>query len=402
MFESRFLFTTRRLFIQAVAGAFAALLAAPALADVKLITLPVRERVMLQLDHPWATLVEEERIVPLNQGGNDLVFAWTNTSVDAATIQLRILTRPEAIKVVAVSYPPGVNQLTWNVFAPEAGSARVRISYLINNLNKGYEYKAVAAADETTIDLSQYLLVHNQANEAFGEAGMSTGMMEPIDRPIGINETHKLLAARFESVAIRKVFRADVSLYGYEDPAKKQLRIALQYEFKNGEQSGMGRYSLMPGKARVFQVDPAGSTAFLGEDMIAFVPREDEAAIYLGDTRDVVIKRTFEKQESERVLGNLYNYDIIIKYEMENFKDKPVVVDLSESPVFIRNEVVGQNQRPVEWELLNDSTIKEMKVEDKSSAETLLFRVPLPAAGGDQKAQKATHVLHLKIKNEWR
>ena len=36
-----------------------------ALARVKLITLPVRERVEIQLDNASATLVEEERIVPL-------------------------------------------------------------------------------------------------------------------------------------------------------------------------------------------------------------------------------------------------------------------------------------------------------------------------------------------------
>ena len=39
-----------------------------ALARIKLITLPVRERVEIQLDNPNATLVEEERIVPLVKG----------------------------------------------------------------------------------------------------------------------------------------------------------------------------------------------------------------------------------------------------------------------------------------------------------------------------------------------
>ncbi len=39
------------------------------MARVKLITLPTRQRVEVQLDHPSATLVEEERIVPLVTGG---------------------------------------------------------------------------------------------------------------------------------------------------------------------------------------------------------------------------------------------------------------------------------------------------------------------------------------------
>ena len=45
---------------------------APALtyARIKLITLPVRQRVEIQLDNPNATLVEEERILPLVKGVN--------------------------------------------------------------------------------------------------------------------------------------------------------------------------------------------------------------------------------------------------------------------------------------------------------------------------------------------
>lgn len=39
-----------------------------ALARIKLTTLPVRERVEIQLDHPQIALVEEERIVPLVKG----------------------------------------------------------------------------------------------------------------------------------------------------------------------------------------------------------------------------------------------------------------------------------------------------------------------------------------------
>ena len=47
-------------------GSLAGLFAYPeiALARVKLITLPVRERVEIQLDNASATLVEEERVVP--------------------------------------------------------------------------------------------------------------------------------------------------------------------------------------------------------------------------------------------------------------------------------------------------------------------------------------------------
>ena len=67
---------------------FAASLAAavPASARIILMTLPVRERVEIQLDNPNATLVEEERIVPLVKGENQVDFSWANTQIDPDTI----------------------------------------------------------------------------------------------------------------------------------------------------------------------------------------------------------------------------------------------------------------------------------------------------------------------------
>ena len=59
------------------------------MARIKLITLPVRQRVEIQLDNPNATLVEEERIVPLVRGVNQVDFSWANTQIDKNSIQFR-------------------------------------------------------------------------------------------------------------------------------------------------------------------------------------------------------------------------------------------------------------------------------------------------------------------------
>src|SRR5512138_743789 len=75
-------------------------------ARIKLITLPVRERVEIQLDHPNATLVEEERIVPLVKGENQVDFSWAGTQIDPNTILFRVVDKPDAVKVLSVSYPP--------------------------------------------------------------------------------------------------------------------------------------------------------------------------------------------------------------------------------------------------------------------------------------------------------
>ena len=124
-----------------------ALQGSSAQAGVKLITLPARERVEIQLDNFNTTLVEEERIIPLAEGVNDVVFAWANTNIDKDSIQFRCLTDPENIRVLSVSYPPGENALIWQVSSPRAGSARVRTSYIIGGLDQTFMSRGIASKE---------------------------------------------------------------------------------------------------------------------------------------------------------------------------------------------------------------------------------------------------------------
>jgi len=381
-----------------LAGLFAA---QPALAQIKLITLPPRERVEIQLDHMNATLVEEERIVPLAQGVNDVVFAWTNTYIDRDSIVFRVLTDPDRINVLSVESPPGQNALIWQVAAPEAGSARIRVSYLIGQLDKSYTYRATAAPDEKTLTLWQYIRLHNNANEEFGVSGMWPGFGEHLERPIGINETKQLLTQRFDGVAIRKQYTADLVAHGYLDAGKQQLRIPMHYVLQNDAAHGLGGFPLTFGKARIFQDDGRGTAAFLGEDWLPFTPRDDEAKLYLGVAKDIVVKRTIERREQQRVRGQLYNYDVVIKFEIENFKDSPATLDIVERPPAIRGEIRGDTGRSVQWELGGNDTLGEAFIGKESDADRLVFRVDLPPRGDDQKAAKIVHTLHLVIRNEW-
>jgi hypothetical protein len=375
--------------------------AQPCSAAIKLITLPPRERVEIQLDNATATLVEEERVVPLAQGSNDIVFAWANASIDKDSIQFRCLTDPENIRVLSVSYPPGENVLTWQVSSPAAGSARVRISYVIGQLNKSFAYRAVASPDEKMLTLWQYVQMQNLANEAFGVAGMWAGFGERFERPIGINETKQLLFAKFEDVPIQKVYTASLAEYGYLDAGKRQLRIPMHYVLKNDQTNGLGSFPLMFGKARIFKDDGRGGVAFLGEDWATFTPRDDELKLYLGVAKDIVVKRTIDRRDQKRVLGNLYDYDVVLKFEIENFKDQPVILDITESMRALRNEILGGKSLDVEWELVNDGTLTDKLDKSKSTADIAVFHVSLPPRGEDDKAVKQTHTLHVRIKNEW-
>src|ERR1700759_5364325 len=108
-----------------------------------------RERVEIQLDNPGATLVEAERIVPLVKGGNQVDFSWANTQIDPNTIVFRVIApvaeKQLEVKVLSVSYLPNEPALVWNVGSSDSGSARVRISYILGNLSKSFNYRAVAS-----------------------------------------------------------------------------------------------------------------------------------------------------------------------------------------------------------------------------------------------------------------
>lgn len=376
-------------------------LTTPGLAGIKLITLPPRERVEIQLDHGRVTLVEEERRVPLTQGLNEVVFAWANTSIDPDSIQLRPLSGPGTVEVLSVSYPPGQNALTWQVASEQSGPALVRISYLIGRLDKSFAYRAEVAHDEKTLTLRQYILLHNAANEEFGTAGMWPGFGERIERPIGANETRKILTARYTDIPVRKSYSADFARHGYLDPAKQQLKIPMHYVLRNDSTHGLGQAPLRFGKARIFQRDGRGGAAFLGEDWAAFTPRDDELKLFLGVARDIVVKRTLDKREESRRTGNMRDYDVTVKYEIENFKDSSATLDIVESMSALRREILGDSGRDVEWETPGKASLNGMLDAERTRADEVVATVILPPRDAEQQATKQIFTLRVRIKNEW-
>jgi len=373
-----------------------------ALARIKLTTLPVRERVEIQLDHPQVALVEEERIVPLIKGVNQVDFSWANTRIDPDSLVLRILAPPAdsmlTAQVLSVSYPPNETALVWAVAASASGTARVRISYMLDGLSKDFHYRAVADRDEKTLNLAQYLRVNNNANEAYDAAEFWAGVGARFSKPLGLNETKEVPLGRFAAVPVRKTYTSDPVAFGYLDRAQDQLNVPMHYVINNVGDL-FGKEPLPEGKVRIFQDDSQGSSAFLGEDRGKLTPPDDELKLYLGLARDITVRRTVDRNERQRIAGDLYRYDVTLKYEIENFKNTPVTLDISESVRQIRDDLRGDSDRDPEWQL-GDGTLRTPDPE-KSDADQLLFHVDLPARAVDGLAQKQTHTLRLTLNNEW-
>ena len=55
-------------------------------ARIKLVALPERAATVIRLDNPQATLIEEERVLTLQQGLNKVDFSWKGVSIDSDSI----------------------------------------------------------------------------------------------------------------------------------------------------------------------------------------------------------------------------------------------------------------------------------------------------------------------------
>lgn len=389
------------------AGVILVGLAPAARARIKLITLPPRERVEIQLDNPAATLVEEERIVPLVKGENRVDFSWANTQINPETIVFRVVApvgdNKLDVKVLSVSYPPNEAALVWAVGSSDSGSARVRISYILGNLNKSFAYRAVAARDETSLTLAQYMRLDNLANEEYANTQLWAGFGKEFLKPVGLNETKEMLVARFEKVPVRKTYTASVDEFGFVDQPQNKLRVPMHYVIKNDKADHLGSAPLPDGKVRIFieGTEKEKATTFLGEDWGRFTPIDEEMRLYLGVAQDISVKRTIERNENHRVAGNLFDQMVVLKYEIENFKDQAVTLDVVESLRHIRNEVRGDTGRDVDWELGKETTFAGGPDKEKSTYDRLVFHVQLPARGADGKADKHIEKLQVTLKNEW-
>ena len=399
--------------------ATAALLAAllllppgPADARVKLITLPVRDRVEIRLDHDHATLVEEERTVPLTAGTNQVDFSWANTQINPATLVFRVLddqghemTGDDApVRVLSVTYPPGENALVWQVSSAEASSARVRISYLLGGLTRDFSYRARVSHDETRLTLSQYVHIRNFAGEAYGDTHLSIGTGGAgLTKPLGIHESKQVRTQRLVDLPVTKTYTADFHRFGYLDAGEKKLRVSMHYRLNNSADAGLGTAALPGGKVRIFQLDgpgPDATTAFLGEDVAAHTPVGRHADLFLGVAQDVVVRRTVAKQNDRRIAGNLLERRVVLKYVVENFKDTPVTLRLAEQVDELRRELGRHSSQPASWSLGHATTLPGEPVPDETDAGRVTFEAPLAARTGDT-PEAQTFFLEIVFENQW-
>ena len=351
---------------------------------IKLVALPERAATVIRLDNPQATLIEEERVLTLQKGLNNVDFSWKGVSIDADSIRLQALDHPDKVTLLSVSYPPNEAALVWDISSDSDYAETVRISYLLSNIDRLITYKAVADKPETFVDLKSYLVLRNFSGEDFDKARVLLDYGETFEQGIDHEETKQMLFLKSPKVPITKVWKFDAALLPW-DPEKlenQNVGIPVSYRIVNETKSNLGEFALWGGKARIFQDDGHESTIFLGEDTTGLVPVGEKMELYIGDSRDIVV--TQRKMQDARIITHknnrgeavLYDTDEQITAKIENFKDSAAVLTMIQ-------HIPGQ------WDM--ESCNMEYQ---KKDAETLEFEIQLPArteAGPAVKELKMTY-----------
>lgn len=354
-------------------------IASTAQARVKLVALPERARVVVSLSHPEATLVEEERVLTLQKGVNQVDFSWRDVNIDGASIQFRALTNPGQVVVLNASYPPNENALVWEVSSPAAQEERVRISYLLAGLNRDIVYKAVAEPDEKALTLRNYLRLRNTSGEDLTDAEIGLGYGAKFQKTIAHEEVLEMLSERIAGLPIKKILTWDAATLPWDpEYEKKTVGIPLAYVIKNDPASKLGEHTLLPGKVRIFiktreQPEQAGEpapegVAFTGEDWAPLTPVDREMKLYLGQSRDVKVTQRRTKNDRTDIRRNnanqdvLWNTDEIYRVEIENFKKTPV-------------DLVVIERVPGYWKMIENSHPQQFK---KKDAFTFEYDLTLP------------------------
>ena len=347
-------------------------------ARIKLVALPERAATVIRLDNPQATLIEEERVLTLQQGLNKVDFSWKSVSIDADSIRLVALDHPENVTLLSVSYPPNEAALVWDISSESNYAETVRISYLLSNIDRLITYKAIADKQETKVDLKSFIILRNFSGEDFEKARVLLDYGEAFEQGIDHEETKQLLFLKAEQVPITKIWTFDSNLLPWdpEELENRNVGIPVSYRIVNDAKSGLGKYALWGGKARLFQDDGHQSTIFLGEDNAILVPVGEKMELYIGDSRDIVVTQRKTKDTRINIRRNdnrqmvMYDTDEEITAKIENFKDSPAVLTMIQ-------------HLPGQWDMesctIDGKKLKLDKDYKKKDANTLEFEITLPA-----------------------
>ena len=319
-------------------------------ARVKLVALSEREATVVRLDNPLATLLEEERQLTLQKGINSVDFAWKGVEIIPDSVRLTVLEPQDSVTILSISYPPNQQTLIWQIASPAVQPVRVRISYLLKQIDRLIAYDAVVNQAESALDLTAVVVLRNFSGENLPLTQFQLGSGESLTSEILTGETKRITWFTAKQLPLKKYFTFDAAQLPWEPKQfGDNVGIPVHYELENTPENGLGKQALWEGKVRLYAEDGHGSHLFLGEDDAPFTPVGQTWQLIRGDSHDVVItqrkigeNRFNERRDKPSTQVVLYDLEATLQVNLENFTAQPTWVRLKEP-------------MPEEWEMKTSS-----------------------------------------------
>ena len=325
-------------------------------ARVKLVSLPERETSRVQLDNVHATLVEETRYLNVQQGVNKIDFSWKGVNILPDSIRLHIINAADEVSVLNVSYPLNEDALIWQLSSAAGQAIEVKISYLLQGIDRLIAYTAEVNPAETQVDLHADIILRNFSGESLQDTVFQLTDTEKMQLSIAQGETKRMRFLNASQLPITKRFTFDAATLPWEPKyTNDNVAIPVHYMVKNTKETGLGNTTLWQGKARLFSEAPPNGALFLSENRIKFTPIGDTFKLAVGNSRDVVVTQRILKQDKINIRRDtrgrivLHDKDVTMEVKLENFKSSPALLRLKEP-------------MPKEWEMRQHSqpfTIKD-------------------------------------------
>lgn len=276
--------------------------------------------------------------------------------------------------------------LVWQIYSPNPGERDLIISYLISGISWRADYILKISANNTKGDIRSWVSIDNKAGKTFENAKLKLVAGE-IHR---VSDTGSVLYHKSaeKSLVSTEAFSEtpifEYHLYSLKEPTtlinnqEKQIslfsanslpiqrelvfdswksdKVQVVLTMENSETQGLGK-PIPKGIVRVYQPDSEGQFQFLGEDQIDNTPIGEKIKVTVGNSFDIIGKRT--QTSYEQVSNNVErtSYSIELNNSKSESQDVKVVEHLSGN-----------------WEIIQSSDEYE-----KIDAFTVEFRVTVPA-----------------------
>ncbi len=319
----------------------------PVPAEIHFSEMPDRAGATLTIEGT-RTLVEEERLLALDEGINEIRFSWQGASILESSVRLRILDDEKITVTAGTNHPSGEKALMWRVHSSKAAVVPARINYVMHQIDGLFPIRLIADESESSCTLEQYVVLRNFSGEDFGAVSVITPGGTVRSPQTRHGETLRIPLSLKDNVGIEKIWRYDSHAAGGINRGIGE-GIRIYYRISNSDEAGLGEAPIPGGKVRIFHRDGKGGELFLGEDGMESLPIGGSAELFLGESRDISVRTAVMEQTPVNIRRNvenrivLYDLDEIVRFRVENFKDTPVTLNL-------RRHIPG------EWDMTASST----------------------------------------------